>query len=425
MISRIIEKAKETAKFISNNRKMFDPRKNIDKQTILYLIVGISWFLPVYVDNGKAFHMHVTAMGGILPSNYPLPGILKWVLFFVLLILYLFVFISPLLLYINHILEKQENSGQYAKNNVIICLVYMGFYQYILARNENTTIITVVVITILIYCTILNFSIAEKNGVIIWNSKTKKANIDLYEKSKKPVIILSLFLIVAFIVLPICNSEGKVSDSFFGVSGPPEYAKTNISLLKLAKGFEYTLRYEGLFEITERTVSAFGIPIVFSLLIILIAILIIHYQNTRKQRPNMHLLNLNVLLSAIYLTLLSSEFIGLIIYHSSDMTIYFFSMLIMVIAAVLLAKECKKIASVDFAQVDPLSNASKAASDKVTKTTEVINQNFGEDLREENEAKESSQKPKQRFCTNCGAEIMEGSKFCIKCGMPIENDGNK
>ena len=425
MISRIIEKAKETAKFISNNRKMFDPRKNIDKQTILYLIVGISWFLPVYVDNGKAFHMHVTAMGGILPSNYPLPGILKWVLFFVLLILYLFVFISPLLLYINHILEKQENSGQYAKNNVIICLVYMGFYQYILARNENTTIITVVVITILIYCTILNFSIAEKNGVIIWNSKTKKANIDLYEKSKKPVIILSLFLIVAFIVLPICNSEGKVSDSFFGVSGPPEYAKTNISLLKLAKGFEYTLRYEGLFEITERTVSAFGIPIVFSLLIILIAILIIHYQNTRKQRPNMHLLNLNVLLSAIYLTLLSSEFIGLIIYHSSDMTIYFFSMLIMVIAAVLLAKECKKIASVDFAQVDPLSNASKAASDKVTKTTEVINQNFGEDLREENEAKESSQKPKQRFCTNCGAEIMEGSKFCTECGMPIENDKNE
>lgn len=425
MISRIIEKAKETAKFISNNRKMFDPRKNIDKQTILYLIVGISWFLPVYVDNGKAFHMHVTAMGGILPSNYPLPGILKWVLFFVLLILYLFVFISPLLLYINHILEKQENSGQYAKNNVIICLVYMGFYQYILARNENTTIITVVVITILIYCTILNFSIAEKNGVIIWNSKTKKANIDLYEKSKKPVIILSLFLIVAFIVLPICNSEGKVSDSFFGVSGPPEYAKTNISLLKLAKGFEYTLRYEGLFEITERTVSAFGIPIVFSLLIILIAILIIHYQNTRKQRPNMHLLNLNVLLSAIYLTLLSSEFIGLIIYHSSDMTIYFFSMLIMVIAAVLLAKECKKIASVDFAQVDPLSNASKAASDKVTKTTEVINQNFGEDLREENEAKESSQKPKQRFCTNCGAEIMEGTKFCTECGMPIENDENK
>lgn len=425
MISRIIEKAKETAKFISNNRKMFDPRKNIDKQTILYLIVGISWFLPVYVDNGKAFHMHVTAMGGILPSNYPLPGILKWVLFFVLLILYLFVFISPLLLYINHILEKQENSGQYAKNNVIICLVYMGFYQYILARNENTTIITVVVITILIYCTILNFSIAEKNGVIIWNSKTKKANIDLYEKGKKPVIILSLFLIVAFIVLPICNSEGKVSDSFFGVSGPPEYAKTNISLLKLAKGYEYTLRYEGLFEITERTVSAFGIPIVFSLLIILIAILIIHYQNTRKQRPNMHLLNLNVLLSAIYLTLLSSEFIGLIIYHSSDMTIYFFSMLIMVIAAVLLVKECKKIASVDFTQVEPLSNAIKAASDKVTETTEVINQNFGEDLREENEAKESSQKPKQRFCTNCGAEIMEGSKFCIKCGMPIENDGNK
>lgn len=425
MISRIIEKAKETAKFISNNRKMFDPRKNIDKQTILYLIVGISWFLPVYVDDGKAFHMHVTAMGGILPSNYPLPGILKWVLFFVLLILYLFVFISPLLLYINHILEKQENSGQYAKNNVIICLVYMGFYQYILARNENTTIITVVVITILIYCTILNFSIAEKNGVIIWNSKTKKANIDLYEKSKKPVIILSLFLIVAFIVLPICNSEGKVSDSFFGVSGPPEYAKTNISLLKLAKGFEYTLRYEGLFEITERTVSAFGIPIVFSLLIILIAILIIHYQNTRKQRPNMHLLNLNVLLSAIYLTLLSSEFIGLIIYHSSDMTIYFFSMLIMVIAAVLLVKECKKIASVDFAQVEPLSNAIKVASDKVTETTEVINQNFGKDLREESEAKESSQKPKQRFCTNCGAEIMEGSKFCTECGMPIENDKNE
>lgn len=425
MISRIIEKAKETAKFISNNRKMFDPRKNIDKQTILYLIVGISWFLPVYVDNGKAFHMHVTAMGGILPSNYPLPGILKWVLFFVLLILYLFVFISPLLLYINHVLEKQENSGQYAKNNVIICLAYMGFYQYILARNENTTIITVVVITILIYCTILNFSIAEKNGVIIWNSKTKKANIDLYEKSKKPVIILSLFLIVAFIVLPICNSEGKVSDSFFGVSGPPEYAKTNISLLKLAKGFEYTLRYEGLFEITERTVSAFGIPIVFSLLIIPIAILIIHYQNTRKQRPNMHLLNLNVLLSAIYLTLLSSEFIGLIIYHSSDMTLYFFSMLIMVIAAVLLAKECEKIASVDFAQFEPLSNASKAASDKVTETTEVINQNFGKDLREENEAKESSQKPKQRFCTNCGAEIMEGTKFCTKCGMPIENDENE
>ena len=425
MISRIIGKAKETAKFISDNRKMFDPRKNIDKQTILYLIVGISWFLPVYVDNGKAFHMHVTAMGGILPSNYPLPGILKWVLFFVLLILYLFVFISPLLLYINHILEKQENSGQYAKNNVIICLVYMGFYQYILARNENTTIITVVVITILIYCTILNFSIAEKNGVIIWNSKTKKANIDLYEKSKKPVIILSLFLIVAFIVLPVCNSEGKVSDSFFGVSGPPEYAKTNISLLKLAKGFEYTLRYEGLFEITERTVSAFGIPIVFSLLIIPIAILIIHYQNTRKQRPNMHLLNLNVLLSAIYLTLLSSEFIGLIIYHSSDMTLYFFSMLIMVIAAVLLAKECEKIASVDFAQFEPLSNAGKAASDKVTETTEVINQNFGKDLREENEAKESSQKPKQRFCTNCGAEIMEGTKFCTKCGMPIENDENE
>ena len=425
MISRIIGKAKETAKFISDNRKMFDPRKNIDKQTILYLIVGISWFLPVYVDNGKAFHMHVTAMGGILPSNYPLPGILKWVLFFVLLILYLFVFISPLLLYINHVLGKQENSGQYAKNNVIICLVYMGFYQYILARNENTTIITVVVITILIYCTILNFSIAEKNGVIIWNSKTKKANIDLYEKSKKPVIILSLFLIVAFIVLPVCNSEGKVSDSFFGVSGPPEYAKTNISLLKLAKGFEYTLRYEGLFEITERTVSAFGIPIVFSLLIIPIAILIIHYQNTRKQRPNMHLLNLNVLLSAIYLTLLSSEFIGLIIYHSSDMTLYFFSMLIMVIAAVLLAKECEKIASVDFAQFEPLSNAGKAASDKVTETTEVINQNFGKDLREENEAKESSQKPKQRFCTNCGAEIMEGTKFCTKCGMPIENDENE
>lgn len=425
MISRIIGEAKETAKFISNNRKMFDPRKNIDKQTILYLIVGISWFLPVYVNDGKAFHMHVTAMGGILPSNYPLPGILKWVLFFVLLILYLFVFVSPLLLYINHILEKQENSGQYAKNNVIICLVYMGFYQYILARNENTTIITVVVITILIYCTILNFSIAEKNGVIIWNSKTKKANIDLYEKGKKPVIILSLFLIVAFIVLPICNSEGKVSDSFFGVSGPPEYAKTNISLLKLAKGFEYTLRYEGLFEITERTVSAFGIPIVFSLLIILIAILIIHYHNTRKQRPNMHLLNLNVLLSAIYLTLLSSEFIGLIIYRSSDMTIYFFSMLIMIIAAVLLVKECKKIASADFAQLEPLSNASKVASDKVTEATEVINQNFGEDLREENEAKESSQKPKQRFCTNCGAEIMEGSKFCTECGMPIENDGNE
>lgn len=42
-----------------------------------------------------------------------------------------------------------------------------------------------------------------------------------------------------------------------------------------------------------------------------------------------------------------------------------------------------------------------------------------------NEAKESSQKPKQRFCTNCGAEIMEGSKFCTECGMPIENDGNK
>ena len=425
MISRIIGKAKETAKFISDNRKMFDPRKNIDKQTILYLIVGISWFLPVYIDDGKAFHMHVTAMGGILPSNYPLPGILKWVLFFVLLILYLFVFISPLLLYINHVLGKQENSGQYAKNNVIICLVYMGFYQYILARNENTTIITVAVITILIYCTILNFSIAEKNGVIIWNSKTKKANIDLYEKGKKPVIILSLLLIVAFIVLPVCSSEGNESYSFFNVSGPPEYAKTNISLLKLAKGFKYTLRYEGLFEITERTVSAFGIPTVFSLLIILIAILIIHYHNTRKQRPNMHLLNLNVLLSAIYLTLLSSEFIGLIIYRSSDMTIYFFSMLIMVIAAVLLVKECKKITSVDFAQFEPLSNAGKVASDKVTETTEVINQNFGEDLREENEAKESSQKPKQRFCTNCGAEIMEGSKFCIKCGMPIENDGNE
>lgn len=301
----------------------------------------------------------------------------------------------------------------------------MGFYQYILARNENTTIITVVVITILIYCTILNFSIAEKNGVITWNSKTKKANIDLYEKGKKPVIILSLFLIVAFIVLPICYSEGKVSDSFFNVSGPPEYAKTNISLLKLAKGFEYTLRYEGLFETTERTVSLFGIPIVFSLLIILIAILIIHYHNTRKQRPNMHLLNLNVLLSAIYLTLLSSEFMGLIIYRSSDMTIYFFSMLIMVIAAVLLVKECKKIASVDFAQVEPLSNAIKVASDKVTETTEVINQNFGEDLREESEAKESSQKPKQRFCTNCGAEIMEGTKFCTECGMPIENDENE
>lgn len=425
MISRIIGEAKETAKFISNNRKMFDPRKNIDKQTILYLIVGILWFLPVYVNDGKAFHMHVTAMGRILPSNYPLPGILKWVLFFVLLILYLFVFISPLLLYINHVLEKQENSGQYAKNNVIICLVYMGFYQYILAVQKNTTIITVAVITILIYCTILNFSIAEKNGVIIWNSKTKKANIDLYEKGKKPVIILSLFLIVAFIVLPVCCSEGKVSDSFFNVSGPPEYAKTNISLLKLAKGFEFTTRYEGLFETTENTESAFGIPIVFFLLIILIAILIIHYRNTRKQRPNMHLLNLNVLLSAIYLTLLSSEFIGLIIQQSSYMTIYFFSMLIMVIAAVLLAKECKKIASVDFAQVDPLSNASKVASDKVTETTEVINQNFGEDLREENEAKESSQKPKQRFCTNCGAEIMEGSKFCTECGMPIENDGNK
>lgn len=425
MISRIIGKAKETAKFISNNRKMFDPRKNIDKQTILYLIVGISWFLPVYADDGKAFHMHVTAMARILPSNYPLPGILKWVLFFVLLILYLFVFISPLLLYINHVLEKQENSGQYAKNNVIICLVYMGFYQYILAVQKNTTIITVVVIAILIYCTILNFSIAEKNGVIIWNSKTKKANIDLYEKGKKPVIILSLFLIVAFIVLPICSSEGKVSDSFFNVSGPPEYAKTNISLLKLAKGFEFTTRYEGLFETTENTESAFGIPIVFFLLIILIAILIIHYHNTRKQRPNMHLLNLNVLLSAIYLTLLSSEFIGLIIYRSSYMTIYFFSMLIMVIAAVLLVKECKKIASVDFAQVEPLSNAIKVASDKVTETTEVINQNFGEDLREENEAKESSQKPKQRFCTNCGAEIMEGSKFCTECGMPIENDGNE
>ena len=163
----------------------------------------------------------------------------------------------------------------------------------------------------------------------------------------------------------------------------------------------------------------------FFLLVILIAILIIHYHNTRKQRPNMHLLNLNVLLSAIYLTLLSSEFIGLIIYHSSDMTLYFFSMLIMVIAAVLLVKECKKIASVDFAQFELLSNAIKVASDKVTETTEVINQNFEEDLREENEAKESSQKPKQRFCTNCGAEIMEGSKFCIKCGMPIENDGNK
>ena len=425
MISRIIGEAKETAKLISNNRKMFDPRKNIDKQTILYLIVGILWFLPVYVDDGKGFHMHVTAMGRILPSNYPLPGILKWVLFFVLLILYLFVFISPLLLYINHVLEKQDNSGQYAKNNMIICLVYMGFYQYILAVQKNTTIITVAVITILIYCTILNFSIAEKNGVIIWNSKTKKANIDLYEKGKKPVIILSLFLIVAFIVLPICSSEGKVSDSFFNVSGPPEYAKTNISLLKLAKGFEFTTRYEGLFETTENTESAFGIPIVFFLLIILIAILIIHYHNTRKQRPNMHLLNLNVLLSAIYLTLLSSEFIGLIIYRSSYMTIYFFSMLIMVIAAVLLVKECKKIASVDFAQVEPLSNAIKVASDKVTETTEVINQNFGEDLREENEAKESSQKPKQRFCTNCGAEIMEGSKFCTECGMPIENDGNE
>lgn len=425
MISRIIGEAKETAEFISNNRKMFDPRKNIDKQTILYLIVGISWFLPVYVNDGKFLHMHVTAMGGILPSNYPLPGILKWVLFFVLLILYLFVFISPLLLYINHVLEKQGNSGQYAKNNVIICLVYMGFYQYILAMRKNTTIITVAVITILIYCTILNFSIAEKSGAIIWNSKTEKADIDLYEKGKKPVIILSLFLIVAFIVLPVCSSEGKVSDSFFSLSGPPEYAKTNISLLKLAKGFEYTSRYEDLFEITERTVSLFGIPIVFSLLIMLIAILIIHYHNTRKQRPNMHLLNLNVLLSAIYLTLLSSEFIGLIIYHSSDMTIYFFSMLIMVIAAVLLVKECKKIASVDFAQIEPLSNAIKVASDKVTETTEVINQNFGEDLREKNEAKESSQKPKRRFCTNCGAEIMEGSKFCTECGMPIENDGNK
>lgn len=301
----------------------------------------------------------------------------------------------------------------------------MGFYQYILAMRKNTTIITVVVITILIYCTILNFSIAEKSGAIIWNSKTEKADIDLYEKGKKPVIILSLFLIVAFIVLPVCSSEGKVSDSFFSLSGPPEYAKTNISLLKLAKGFEYTSRYEDLFEITERTVSLFGIPIVFSLLIMLIAILIIHYHNTRKQRPNMHLLNLNVLLSAIYLTLLSSEFIGLIIYHSSDMTIYFFSMLIMVIAAVLLVKECKKIASVDFAQIEPLSNAIKVASDKVTETTEVINQNFGEDLREENEAKESSQKPKQRFCTNCGAEIMEGSKFCTECGMPIENDKNE
>lgn len=425
MISRIIGEAKETAKLISNNRKMFDPRKNIDKQTILYLIVGILWFLPVYVDDGKGFHMHVTAMGRILPSNYPLPGILKWVLFFVLLILYLFVFISPLLLYINHVLEKQDNSGQYAKNNMIICLVYMGFYQYILAVQKNTTIITVAVITILIYCTILNFSIAEKNGVIIWNSKTKKANIDLYEKGKKSVIILSLLLIVAFIVLPICSSEGKVSDSFFSVSGPPEYAKTNISLLKLAKGYEYTLRYEGLFETTEWTERPLGITIVFSLLIILIAILIIHYHNTRKQRPNMHLLNLNVLLSAIYLTLLSSEFIGLIIQQSSYMTIYFFSMLIMVIAAVLLVKECKKIASVDFAQFEPLSNASKVASDKVTETTEVINQNFGEDLREENEAKESSQKPKQRFCTNCGAEIMEGSKFCTECGMPIENDGNE
>lgn len=162
MISRIIGEAKETAEFISNNRKMFDPRKNIDKQTILYLIVGISWFLPVYVNDGKFLHMHVTAMGGILPSNYPLPGILKWVLFFVLLILYLFVFVSPLLLYINHVLEKQENSGQYAKSNAIICLVYMGFYQYILAVQKNTTIITVVVIAILIYCTILNFSIAEK-----------------------------------------------------------------------------------------------------------------------------------------------------------------------------------------------------------------------------------------------------------------------
>ena len=85
----------------------------------------------------------------------------------------------------------------------------MGFYQYILAVQKNTTIITVAVITILIYCTILNFSIAEKNGVIIWNSKTKKADIDLYEKGKKPVIILSLFLIVAFIVLPVCSSEGK------------------------------------------------------------------------------------------------------------------------------------------------------------------------------------------------------------------------
>lgn len=175
MISRIIEKAKETAKFISNNRKMFDPRKNIDKQTILYLIVGISWFLPVYVDDGKAFHMHVTAMGGILPSNYPLPGILKWVLFFVLLILYLFVFVFPLLLYINHVLEKQENSGQYAKNNAIICLVYMGFYQYILAVQKNTTIITVVVITILIYCTILNFSIAEKKRCYHMEQQNEKS----------------------------------------------------------------------------------------------------------------------------------------------------------------------------------------------------------------------------------------------------------
>lgn len=55
MISRIIGEAKETAEFISNNRKMFDPRKNIDKQTILYLIVGISWFLPVYVNDGKFY----------------------------------------------------------------------------------------------------------------------------------------------------------------------------------------------------------------------------------------------------------------------------------------------------------------------------------------------------------------------------------
>ena len=62
---------------------------------------------------------------------------------------------------------------------------------------------------------------------------------------------------------------------------------------------------------------------------------------------------------------------------------------------------------------------------KVTKLLVKPNQNFGEDLREENEAKESSQKPKQRFCTNCGAEIMEGSKFCTECGMPIENDKNE